>query len=124
MNFNSNQPIYIQIADYFCDQILNRKWTPEERIPSVREIATLMEVNPNTAMRAYHDLQEKGVIVQQRGVGYFATEDAYEKVMALKRDQFIKEELPILAERMKQLGYSIQDLETKILELQHQNGSE
>ncbi len=119
MNFDSRQPIYLQIADHVCDQILDRKWTPEERIPSVREIATLMEVNPNTAMRAFHHLQEQDIILQQRGVGYFAAEDAYEKVKNLKRKQFMKHDIPHIAEKMQQLGYSIDDLKQLIEDQQN-----
>jgi len=85
MQFHENRPIYMQIVDYVCDEILSGDWTAENRIPSVREMAAQIEVNPNTAMRAYHYLQERGVLEQKRGVGYFASEDAQERVLDLKR---------------------------------------
>ncbi|NBC02907.1 MAG: GntR family transcriptional regulator, partial [Bacteroidetes bacterium] len=53
MDFTDKEPIYKQISDYFCQQILEKKWAPDDRVPSVREIAIQMEVNPNTAMRAF-----------------------------------------------------------------------
>lgn len=120
MNFSENRPIYLQIADHFCSQILNEKWSSEERIPSVREIAVAMEVNPNTAIRAFHYLQEKDILYNQRGVGYFVTEDAYQKVTNIKREEFINYKLPVLFRDMKQLGFTCRELE-KLYEKYHGN---
>ena len=106
MDFSENKPIYLQIVDHFCSQILNEKWSPDERIPSVRDIAITLEVNPNTAIRAYHMLQEKDILYNKRGVGYFVAEDAYDKVIELKRDEFIEEKLPRLIQDLDQLGIS------------------
>jgi GntR family transcriptional regulator len=111
MNFSENRPIYIQISDYFCDQILSQDWKPGDRIPSVREVAVQMEVNPNTAIRAFHNLQEEGVLYNQRGVGYFVDEDAEKIVKEKRRKEFIQQKLPILFKEMDLLGFSFQDLE-------------
>jgi DNA-binding transcriptional regulator YhcF (GntR family) len=111
MDFSENKPIYLQIVDHFCSQILNKKWTPDERIPSVRDIAVTLEVNPNTAIRAFHYLQEKDILYNQRGVGYFVSDDAYDKVIELKRDEFIELKLPVLFKDMKQLGFTCDELE-------------
>ena len=51
MNYNTNQSIFIQIADRICDRVLSGEYQAEARIPSVRELALEMEVNPNTVMR-------------------------------------------------------------------------
>lgn len=110
MKFDPNQPIYLQIAEYFSSRILSRELGGGERIPSVREIASLVEVNPNTAMRAYHQLQEQGIIEQQRGIGYFTTARAYEIVLEQKRREFLQQELPQFIEKLSQLGYSLSDL--------------
>lgn len=111
MNYSDNRPIYKQITDYFCNQILQGNWNPEDRIPSVREIAVKMEVNPNTAIRAFHDLQEKNILYNQRGVGYFVAEKALKLVREMKREEFIHEKLPGFFRDMKQLGFSCQELE-------------
>lgn len=111
MNFNENKPIYIQISDYFCDQILSDKWKPGDRIPSVREVAVQMEVNPNTAIRAFHTLQEEGVIYNQRGVGYFVDEGAEKIVKEKRKKEFIQQKLPLLFKEIDLLGISFQDLE-------------
>lgn len=101
----------MQIVDHFCDQIINKEWSEKERIPSVREIAVLMEVNPNTAIRAFHDLQEKEILYNKRGVGYFVADNAYEKAKELKREEFIRDKLPGFFRDMKQLGFSCSELE-------------
>lgn len=111
MNFTDNQPIYLQISRWICDKILGRKWSASERIPSVRELGADLEVNPNTVMRAYEKLQSQGVIYNRRGIGYFVSEDAVQKINLELREQFLNEELPRLFERMSLLGISMKDLE-------------
>ncbi len=111
MNFTENKPIYKQIIGYFYSQILNREWLVQERVPSVREVAVLMEVNPNTALRAFQELQEKEILYNKRGVGYFVTEDAFKKVKDIKRRELIENKLPALIKDMQQLGLTFSDLE-------------
>lgn len=111
MEFIENQPIYMQIADNFCENILLEKWKSNERIPSVRDIAVTMEVNPNTAMRAFVYLQEKDIIYNKRGIGYFVAEEGYQKALELKRDEFIQRDLPVLMRTMKLLDISCNEME-------------
>ncbi|MBK8809066.1 MAG: GntR family transcriptional regulator [Bacteroidales bacterium] len=110
MDFIRNQPIYIQIVDYFCDNILSGNWKANEKIPSVREIAVSMEVNPNTAIRAYTILQDKEVIFNKRGVGYFVTSLGPIKVLDMKRDEFLTTEVPQLFKTMNLLQISFDDI--------------
>jgi len=110
MEFSENKPIYLQIADRFFEQILKEKWTAKQRIPSVRDVAVMMEVNPNTALRAFHYLQEKNILKNHRGVGYFLSENAYEKVKNLKREEFMKNKLPLFVKDMKLLGFTFSEL--------------
>jgi DNA-binding transcriptional regulator YhcF (GntR family) len=111
MEFLENQPIYMQIADNFCENILLQNWKANERIPSVRDIAVTMEVNPNTAMRAFVYLQEKDIIYNKRGIGYFVTEEGYQKALELKRAEFIERDLPVLMKTMKLLDISCKEME-------------
>jgi DNA-binding transcriptional regulator YhcF (GntR family) len=76
MQFRETVSIYLQIADYICERILLREWKVDERIPSVRELAMQLEVNPNTVMRTYEFLQQQNIIYNQRGIGYFVAADA------------------------------------------------
>ncbi|MCH8557541.1 MAG: GntR family transcriptional regulator [Balneolia bacterium] len=121
MRFDESRPIYLQIAEHFCDKIMNEDWPPGERVPSVREIAALIEVNPNTAMRAFHLLLESNILVQQRGVGYFTTSTAKSKVVEMRKEQFLNEELPELFSKMKQLGFTPEDLQKKYQKWEEQN---
>ena len=117
MEFANNQAIYVQIADYMCENILLKKWKEGERIPSVREIAVQAQVNPNTAMRTFTYLQEKEIIYNKRGIGYFVAENAYEKALAYKREDFLKYDIPQFLKNLKLLSMDISDV-VKIYEKQ------
>lgn len=112
MEFKDNQAIYIQIANRFLENILQKKWTTGEKIPSIRDIAIEFEVNPNTTMRTFNYLQDKGIIYNKRGIGYFIAEDGFDKTLALKKEQFVKEDLPAFFRSMQLLGLSLEDLKT------------
>lgn len=110
MEFNDNQPIYLQIADLFCENILLKKWSAGDRIPSVREMAVSIEVNPNTVMRTFNYLQEKGVIFNKRGIGYFVSDDGFRITRDLRKDDFIRQELPRIFKEMRLLGLGLEDV--------------
>ena len=112
MEFRQTQAIYLQIADHICENILSRLWGEESRIPSIREMAVDIEVNPNTAMRAYTYLQELGIIYNQRGIGYFVAAGAPGKTLELMKERFIHRELPLILHTMDLLGMSCDDLKT------------
>ena len=78
MEFLDNQPIYLQIVDSIYESILRKEWSEGERIPSVREFAVSLEVNPNTVQRSYSYLQQKGIILNKRGIGYYILEGAFQ----------------------------------------------
>lgn len=111
MEFRESQAIYLQIADYICESILQKKWREEDRIPSVRELAVNMEVNPNTVMRTFNYLQDKGIIYNKRGIGYFISDKGFSQTLELKKQTFIHEEMPRLIKTMKLLGLTVSDIE-------------
>ncbi|MGB5819131.1 MAG: GntR family transcriptional regulator [Saonia sp.] len=104
MDFDNGKPIYLQIVDFFYENILAKKWREEERIPSVREIAVMVEVNPNTAIRAFTYLQEQDVIYNQRGIGYFVSKNGYHTVLEIKRTEFKEVILPDVFKKMELLN--------------------
>ncbi len=110
MQFNSLSPIYLQIAQYIQDLILNGVWEDGQRIPSVRDMAMELEVNPNTVIRTYALLQEEGTLENQRGIGYFTAKDAQSLVLKQRRERFLKRELPALLETLQSLGLTLKDL--------------
>lgn len=110
MDFKDNKAIYLQIADFFCENILQKKWKEGERIPSVRETAVNIEVNPNTVMRTFNFLQDMEIIYNKRGIGYFVSDDAFDKTLTLKKEAFIKHELPALFKAMNLLSIDFDEL--------------
>ncbi len=95
MNFRENPAIFIQIAEWVCEQVLLGKWKAGEKITSIRDLAIQMEVNPNTVQRAYDTLQQKEIISNKRGLGIYIEADAAERILDFKREQFMENELPV-----------------------------
>lgn len=94
MNFKDKEAIYLQIADFVSEHITLGKWLPEEKIPSVRELAGTLQVNPNTVMRTYEHLQQLEIVFNKRGMGLFVAADAIEKIKTIRKERFLKQELP------------------------------
>jgi GntR family transcriptional regulator len=110
MEFRENEAIYLQIAAYVSEHILLGKWAGDEKIPSVRELAIALEVNPNTVVRAYEFLQNKEVIYNKRGIGFYTTEDAVKKIKVYSRERFLGQELPELFRNMYLLDIDMEEL--------------
>lgn len=90
IDFNNNtKSIYLQIADDISDKVLTGRFSPEERIPSVREYAAEVAVNVNTVMRAYDYLAGLEIIYNKRGLGFFTSPDARDKVIDLRRKEVL-----------------------------------
>jgi DNA-binding transcriptional regulator YhcF (GntR family) len=111
MNFTNDKPIYIQMADRLMDEILADKYKDDDRIPSVREYAVLLEVNTNTAVKAYDELSRANVIYNKRGLGYFVTPGAKKQVLKERKKEFMKERLPELFRQMRLLDIDIKDVD-------------
>ena len=116
------RPIYIQIADYLYEMILGGEWPDGERIPSIREMAVQMEVNPNTMTRTYGLLQEQGVIYNKRGIGYFTASDARAMTARLKKEEFISFELPDIFKKMDALEIGPEEIIRLYNDYQNEKG--
>lgn len=110
MDFSDDRPIYLQIRDNICDRILLGEWKAGERIPSVREMAADVGVNPNTMMRAYENLERSGIIFNRRGVGFFVCDDAAARMISERKAGFVENELPMIFRKMGLLGISFDEL--------------
>ena len=110
MNFSNDKPIYIQMADRLMDEILADKYKDDDRIPSVREYAVLLEVNTNTAVKAYDELARANIIYNKRGLGYFVTPGAKKQILKERKRAFMKERLPELFRQMQLLGITLEDV--------------
>lgn len=107
------QSIFLQISDTIKDRILSGEYSADERVPSVRELAEQMEVNPNTAMRAVERLQMEGMIYNKRGLGYFVSPNARKEILASRRKKFVEEVVPALFSEMKLLGIGLDTLQSE-----------
>ncbi|WP_025143448.1 GntR family transcriptional regulator [Pedobacter jeongneungensis] len=121
MEFNNNKAIYLQIAEYVCEQILLGKWKADEKIPSVREMAVEMEVNPNTVMRTYELLQGKNIINNKRGIGFFLADDTIDQVKQYRKTSFIEDELPNLFRNLYLLEVDFDELKSRYQTFVSQN---
>jgi len=113
MEFQEQQGIYQQIADHLCEEILRGKWDPNARVPSVREFAAQIAVNPNTVMRSYTELETKGILYNRRGIGFFVHQEARYRIIAEKRKDFLARELPQLFRQMELLDISFDELKSR-----------
>ena len=101
MKFKESKSIYLQIADRICDEILQGQYPEEERIPSVREYAG----------RTYDYLQGLEIIYNKRGIGYFVSTGAKERIITLRKDTFLHEDLPEFFRQLKTLEISMDEID-------------
>ncbi len=119
MIFTNDKAIYIQIADRLCDEILSGVYKDDDHIPSVREYSVLLEVNTNTAVKAYEQLAREEIIYNKRGLGYFVTKGAKKQILKARKQEFMKERLPELFRQMQLLDITIEDVEEAYKSLQN-----
>ena len=111
MKFKESKSIYLQIADRICDEILQGQYKEEERIPSVREYAATVEVNANTVVRSFDYLQGQDIIYNKRGLGYFVASEGRERILELRKEVFMKEDLPEFFRQLMTLDIPIKEVE-------------
>ena len=119
MNFEENQPIYQQIIFFIKIKLIIGEWKLNEKIPSVRDFAIKLNVNPNTVQRAYAELEREELIYSKRGMGSYVTTDRAKvaelskKKKKKKVKQFIKE--------MRDMGFIIDEIIKLILKIEEEN---
>lgn len=115
MKFNDNQPIYQQIITYVKVKIIIEEWKLNEKLPSVRDLAVTLNVNPNTVQRAYTELEREEYIYSKRGMGNFVT-DNKERILNLSKSIAEKKVRQFLKE-MKDIGLTIDEIVKLILQI-------
>lgn len=115
--FKNDRPIYAQILEHMELDILSGKYSPGEKVPSVRELAADAAVNPNTMQRAMVELERRGFVYTERTNGRFITEnmDMLQDVKKRIAEEYIGE----FVDKMKKIGYS--EEEVKNLMQNHMN---
>ena len=104
IEFNDKTPIYLQIMDLIKMDIVTGKLKAKDKLPSVREMAVNLKVNPNTLQRSYQELERLGIVYTQRGMGTFVGEEK-DMVNDLKKEM-AKEVIDSFILRMKSLGFT------------------
>jgi GntR family transcriptional regulator len=106
--FNDKTPIYLQIINYIKRDIISGMLKPGDKLPSVREFATQLKVNPNTVSRVYQEIERMGLTYTQRGMGTYIKEDA-EMIVTIKREM-AEETVREFIESMKRLGFTKEEI--------------
>ncbi|WP_349408802.1 GntR family transcriptional regulator [Pseudalkalibacillus sp. SCS-8] len=107
--FQSTKPIYSQLADRINRQILRGELKPGDKLPSVREMALQVNVNPNTVQRTYRELEGMEIVESRRGQGTFVTEN--EEILNAMRERLKKDEISQFVEGMHAMGYKNEEIE-------------
>ncbi len=108
----NNRPIYLQIADRICYDIMSGTYNPDDRMPSVREYAASVEVNANTVMRSYEYLSARDIIYNRRGIGFFVSSDARNAIVRMRRDTFLNDDIIDFFKELKMLDIAPDELKS------------
>lgn len=103
MEFDKNIPIYIQIMDEIKRRVIAGALHPGDKVPSVRELAEELKVNPNTIVRAFQELERAGITETRRGMGTFIAEGEGMSAVELK-DQMGRAEAGSFVAKMREAG--------------------
>ena len=108
---DTDRPIYAQLVERIQMQIVSGQYPPGGKLPSVRDLAAVAAVNPNTMQKAFAELERSGLIVTQRTNGRNVTEDV-QRIQDIK-SSMAKEQVDNFLTKMRELGYA----ETEAVEL-------
>ncbi|ULQ48722.1 GntR family transcriptional regulator [Liquorilactobacillus nagelii] len=109
-NFNSAEPLYLQVAEQIMEAILAKIYLADDQIPSTTEISRSYHINPATVLKGMNLLVNQGLIVKKRGIGMFVTPQAYQKIVEQRRDQFFQQRIIDLIKEARRLQISKAEL--------------
>ncbi|WP_342477902.1 GntR family transcriptional regulator [Paenibacillus sp. FSL H7-0350] len=122
IEFDNNQPIYLQIMNYIKGEIITGKLKPGDKIPSVRELAAELQINPNTVQRTFQELERETIVETRRGMGRYVT-GSEETIMTVKKEM-AQDVLDRFIRGMQELGFQGEDILTAVVESIHQRDQE
>jgi len=108
--FDDGTPIFLQLADRICGDVLRGSHAEGDKVPSINELAVFYRINPATANRAVATLVDKGVLVKQRGIGMFVAEGAKRLVAAERRSELVEKHVAPLVAEATALGMDTESL--------------
>ncbi|MER1984294.1 MAG: GntR family transcriptional regulator [Solibacillus sp.] len=102
VKFNNRDPVYMQVIRHFKEQIAKGYFEPGQEIPSRRELASQLKINPNTAQRAYKEMEEQGLIYTEGNLPSCITKD--ETVLKNVREELITEAVSVFLEAIESIN--------------------
>ena len=110
ITWNDNAPIYRQLRDRVVAMILDGVLKQGDALPSVRQVAADLQLNPITVSKAYQELVDEQLVEKRRGLGMYVSEGARQALLHSERERFLREEWPMLYARLKRMGLDLQTL--------------
>lgn len=110
LDFNSEKPIFIQIAEGIEDAILTGTFEEGSQIPSITDFSVMFKINPATALKGINMLTESGIIFKKRGVGMFVAEGAKEKLTEKRRNVFYENYIKEMLAEARRLGVTKEEI--------------
>ena len=110
VEWSDGAPIYRQLKERVIAMMLDGMLKPGDALPSVRQVAAEYQLNPITVSRAYQELADDQLVEKRRGLGMYVTEEASRKLRSNERERFLREEWPLVLERIQRLGLDLQEL--------------
>ena len=110
IQWSDGAPIYRQLKDRVIAMMLDGILKPGDALPSVRQVAAEYQLNPITVSRAYQELADEALVEKRRGLGMFVTDEAAKKLLSTERERFLREEWPLVLERIQRLGLRMDEL--------------
>ena len=108
--WNDTASIYRQLAQQLAGQLLDGEPPEGAPMPSVRQLAQQYLINPLTVSRALQSLVDEGFLEPRRGLGMFVTDGARQRLLETERTTFLRDEWPVLRDRLRRLGLGATDL--------------
>lgn len=110
IQWSDGAPIYRQLKERVVAMMLDGVLKPGDALPSVRQVAAEYQLNPITVSRAYQELADEALVEKRRGLGMYVTEEASKKLLGSERERFLREEWPLVLERIQRLGLTSEQL--------------
>ena len=110
IEWSDGAPIYRQLKERVVAMMLDGALKPGDALPSVRQVAAEYQLNPITVSRAYQELADEQLVEKRRGLGMYVTDGANARLLHSERERFLREEWPLMLERIQRLGLKIEEL--------------
>jgi DNA-binding transcriptional regulator YhcF (GntR family) len=114
INFESEKPIFLQLAESLEDAILAGAFPEESPVPSITELSVSLKINPATALKGINILVDGGIVYKKRGIGMFVAQGARDALMQKRREQFFGGFVLSLVGEAKRLGLEAGEVKSMI----------